>query len=96
MSTGNRPTLRVVAWLKPGLSPARRTIRPPSGTLPPSEVPGDAELCSTGGAGTAEDVVAGLDGALVCGFTGGAIVRLDPHAGTLTTVADTGGRAAGS
>lgn len=45
--------------------------------------------------GTTEDVVADLDGTLVCGFTDGAIVRLDPHAGTLTTVADTGGRPLG-
>lgn len=40
-------------------------------------------------------MVADLDGALVCGVTGGAIVRLDPHADSVTTVADTGGRPLG-
>ena len=40
-------------------------------------------------------MVADLDGALFCGVTGGAIVRLDQHAGSVTTVADTGGRPLG-
>ncbi|ASR03025.1 Virginiamycin B lyase [Gordonia rubripertincta] len=36
-----------------------------------------------------------LDGALICGVTGGAIVRLDPSTGERSTIADTGGRLLG-
>lgn len=94
LKTSRRPTLRVVVQRKPGLSPARRQIRPPHGDLRPSELPGNVELHSLG-AGTAEDVVAGLDGAMICGVSGGAIVRLDPSSGELETIADTGGRPLG-
>ncbi|GAA12651.1 hypothetical protein GOALK_056_00840 [Gordonia alkanivorans NBRC 16433] len=37
----------------------------------------------------------GLDGALICGVTGGAIVRIDPSTGQRSTIADTGGRPLG-
>ena len=83
-----------VAQRKPGLSPARRDILPPNGDLHPSELPRTAEL-HTLGAGTAEDVVVGLNGALICGVTGGAIVRVDPSTGRRSTIADTGGRPLG-
>ena len=46
-------------------------------------------------AGTAEDVVMDLDRTLICGVTGGAIVRVDLSTGELETIADTGGRPLG-
>lgn len=47
------------------------------------------------GTGLAEDVVVDHAGSLLCGLGGGAIVRVDPDAGTTTTIATTGGRPLG-
>lgn len=84
----------VVSQRKPGLSPVRRRIQPPSGGLHPSELSAPTELRSIG-VGTAEDVAVGLDGELICGVTGGAIVRVHPLTGEPETIADTGGRPLG-
>lgn len=40
-------------------------------------------------------MVVGLDGALICGVTGGAVVRVDTSTGERSTIADTGGRPLG-
>ncbi|WP_308192477.1 SMP-30/gluconolactonase/LRE family protein [Gordonia sp. 'Campus'] len=92
--TSSRLHFVVVPQRKPGLSPARRDLSPPNGDLHLSELPRTAEL-HTLSAGTAEDVVVSLDGSLVCGVTGGAIVRVAPSTGERSTIADTGGRPLG-
>ncbi|MFE0750714.1 SMP-30/gluconolactonase/LRE family protein [Gordonia sp. NPDC058843] len=84
----------VVLQPKPGLSPARRKIRPPGGDLYRSELPRTSEVLPLGPR-FAEDVVVGLKGALICGVSGGAIVRVHPSTSELETIADTGGRPLG-
>ncbi len=93
-----RPTLPQTAPAdKPPLAPMRRAVpaaperaRQATGSTPFPQ----AEVIRIDGTGP-EDVVVDRDGMLLCGVADGRILRVDPDAGSTTTVADTGGRPLG-
>lgn len=80
---------------KPPLHPVRRRVTPgPPPLLPePTGVAG-AELVPLPGR-SPEDVIVHVDGRLITGLDGGAIVAVDPSSRRTEVVADTGGRPLG-
>ena len=82
---------------KPPLEPVRRSVPPP----PPranrrrSATPFPAARRIPVSGDGPEDVVVDAAGRLLCGVSGGRILRIDPLLGTEETVGDTGGRPLG-
>ncbi|WP_431236264.1 SMP-30/gluconolactonase/LRE family protein (plasmid) [Mycolicibacterium psychrotolerans] len=90
----NRPAVPGIGPVpKPRLEPRRRTVRPAPPNKVPQTLPPGRLIAVPGG--PPEDVIAEVDGSLLCSALNGAIVRVNPTAGTCQVVANTGGRPLG-
>ena len=82
------PSIRPVRWYPPK-APARARRSTSAVPLPPLHV------FEIGGEGPEDVLVDPVDGSVLTGVVDGRVLRLQPSDGTVTEVADTGGRPMG-